>query len=160
MAMGNNRRLLCVFVPGFKGSALGCEQCKRRSWPPGFLDHTGETFRRCIEVSLVGGLYVREVYSVFLRDLQKECNAAGSTDDGLNERVTLEKFAYDWTRGVHYAAEKLYVYLSTMSRGYHAIALIVHSMGGLVCRYLLEVLVYAKRAYDETARHLYRSVKR
>ncbi|KAG8279571.1 hypothetical protein J6590_102036 [Homalodisca vitripennis] len=111
------------------------------------------------EVSLFGGLYVREVYSVFLRDLQRECNGAGSTDDGLNERVTLEKFAYDWTRGVHYAAEKLYVYLSTMSRGYHAIALIAHSMGGLVCRYLLEVLVYAKRAYDETARHLYRSVK-
>lgn len=182
--------VLCVFVPGLKGSVLKCDQCQKRSWPPSFLDSNVELLRRCLkkrslnvarlmtadecacliehkqevcgvltEISLLHGLYERDIYASFLAGLQKDCDEAGSTDGGRRKPITLHRFPYDWTLGVRHAAEQLYTYLRRTSGDYSAVALVAHSMGGLVCRYMLEEILYKARDQDVAAKHLYRTVK-
>lgn len=167
-----SNRVLCVFVPGLKGSVLKCTSCDRRTWPPAFLDSNIETVRRFVrtrsrkiehlmnadeydclvthsqtvcgivkKVTVLSGIYTRDVYATFLRNLQDECDGAGLTDDGLHKVVTLHSFAYDWTLGIRNAAEELFAYLHGAS-AYSAVVLIAHSMGGLVCRYVLEEMCY------------------
>lgn len=168
-----DHRVLCVFVPGIKGSVLRCESCKRRSWPPQFLDSNIEMMRRfmtvrsgkierlmstseieCLtahtqsvcdvlkEVSVLSGLIKRNVYGKFLERLQKDCDEMGLTPNGQYRRATVYNFAYDWTLGVRHAAAELYSYLQSTVSMYSGVALIAHSMGGLVCRYMLEELLY------------------
>lgn len=184
-------RVLCVFVPGLKGSVLKCECCDRRTWPPSFLDSNVQTIRRVLtkrsmkiesmlnsvesecltshpqtvcgivrKVRILNGLYTRDVYATFLENLLVECDGVGLTSDGLHKAVTLHEFAYDWTRGVRHAAETLFAYLQCSIGVYDAVVFVAHSMGGLVCRYLLEELCYNGRdEADTTAGHLYRKVK-
>lgn len=185
----NEHRVLCVFVPGIKGSVLRCDSCKRRSWPPQFLDNSIESFRRYVsvrsrkiehmmkpeeaeclamhhqtvygvlkKVTFLKGLIKRDIYGEFLTNLQSDCDAIGLTSDGLKRRVELHSFAYDW-RNVRQAAEQLLSYLSTTICSFSAIVLVAHSMGGLVCRYMLEELVHHRRVFDPVARQLHHDVK-
>lgn len=184
-------RVLCVFVPGLKGSVLRCETCERRTWPPPFLDKSVETVRRAVtkgsrkiehlmnadettclvthpqtvcgivrKVRILNGLYTRDVYDTFLDHLQDECDGAGLTRDGLHRMVTLHTFAYDWTLGVRHAAERLFSYLQNSTGVYSVVVLIAHSMGGLVCRYMLERMCCKDGVGDDPgARRLSHKVK-
>lgn len=98
------------------------------------------------KVTVLGGIYTRDVYATFLRNLQDECDGAGLTDDGLHKVVTLHSFAYDWTLGIRNAAEALFAYLHGAVNDYSAVVLVAHSMGGLVCRYVLEEMCYRRGA--------------
>lgn len=112
------------------------------------------------KVTAMNGLYTRDVYATFLDNLQEECDGVGLTSDGLHRLVTLHTFGYDWTRGVRYAAEELFSYFQGTIGIYSAVVLIAHSMGGLVCRYLLEEICHNGRTTtDTTADRLYRKVK-
>lgn len=183
-------RVLCVFVPGIKGSVLKCVKCHRQTWPPEFLGKNIETIRRfvskrstkleqlmdsdessclvtheqtayCVikELVILNGVYKRDVYGKFLKNLQKECDGVGLTRDGRHKVVTLYAFAYDWTLGVRHAAERLYYYLQEAINNYSAFALIGHSMGGLISRFMLEEIVYRERATNPTAQRIYDRAK-
>lgn len=186
----DNRRVLCVFVPGIKGSVLKCTACNRRSWPPEFLDSSYATLHRYVykrstrieqlmntdeieclathaqsacavlrKISILNGLMERTVYASLLDSLQKDCDAVGLTRNGRHRRITLQAFAYDWTLGVSHAAEQLLSYLSEVAGQYTGIALVAHSMGGLVCRYMIEKLIYTRRSFDATSKLLYHELK-
>lgn len=177
-ASSGRRRVLCVFVPGIKGSVLRCASCDRRSWPPQFLDYYAQTLRRIVSrrttkirrlmdaneaeclvshrqlpcgvvksVKVFGGLFRKHVYGTFLDTLRRDFDEVG-------DAVTLLEFAYDWTLGVRRAAQQLMSDLREVTGSYEAVVFVSHSMGGLVCRYLLEELVHRTRHSDPTAAYL------
>jgi hypothetical protein len=159
-------RVLCVFVPGVKGTELWCDRCAKRAWPPDFIDNPLELARRIVRnrfavkvenlinkreyeclknhdktptnvigrVKTIGGLYNREVYVNFLERLTE--TVAGLRDENVVIRTV--SFPYDWTRSNTESAYRLYYKLMETAGIYDKIVLIAHSMGGLVCRYMLE----------------------
>lgn len=165
------KNVLCVFVPGVKGTELWCERCGKRSWPPQFLENPIELSARIVvkgkfstrvedtlsadeyeclrshektptrvigRVKTAWGLYNREAYSNFLRRLEKTAVQV-RRKHGVNVRTVT--FPYDWTRSNIESAHRLFDMLVGASGGCDEIVLIAHSMGGLVCRYLLESLL-------------------
>lgn len=50
----NSKTVLCVFVPGIKGSELFCTECDRISWPPAFLSESLTLLQRIIGKSTFG----------------------------------------------------------------------------------------------------------
>lgn len=151
-----------MFLPGIKGTELWCDRCARRAWPPAFIDNPVEFAARsarqkfslrperlmndgeyeCLRdhdkrpVAVIGtvkalrGLYTRDVYESFYERLRR---VTADTGD-----VHLVAFPYDWTRSNVESANGLYNALKKTEGAYSDILLVAHSMGGLVCRYMLE----------------------
>lgn len=158
--METTRAAVCVFVPGIKGSSLWCDTCGRRAWPPRFIDNPLVTAARLYKsgrarvehmmnereleclvehrlrpVDVVRGVRVfgvrRDVYGEFLKRLAARLRTIG---------VETEHFPYVWCggSGVADAARSLYRKLAADASRGGAIVLVGHSMGGLVCRYMVE----------------------
>lgn len=70
MAQSSNRgpRVLCVFVPGIKGSELYCNVCERRAWPPAFIDNIFSLAKRVISNRSISIEHIME-------DSEMECLA-------------------------------------------------------------------------------------
>lgn len=160
------KRVLCLFVPGVKGTELWCETCGKRAWPPVFIENPIELSARmfrngfslrledmmndddygCLtnhektptrivgRVKTAFGLFNREVYASFLQRLEK--TVSDIQDENVLARTAT--FPYDWTRSNVESAHRLYYALVEFANVYDEIVLIAHSMGGLVCRYMLE----------------------
>lgn len=110
-------------------------------------DHEKTPTKVIGRVKTIGGLYNREVYVNFLKRLE---NAVTSMKDENVELRTVT-FPYDWTRSNIESAHRLY-YTLVEAGIYDKIVLIAHSMGGLVCRYMLEnVLTFTDCSHEGRA---------
>jgi len=170
-------RTLCTFVPGIKGTELWCDACKRKTWPPAFLQNGVEFLTRVVRngfstrienlmnrdeyeclknhdqtpmrvigrVNAIWGAYTRDVYGPFLNRLKREFV------DSHEKNITIDTmtFPYDWTRSNVESAHRLYYILTEAAETYDNVILIGHSMGGLVCRYMLENVLTDVQCLDD-----------
>lgn len=93
-------------------------------------------------IKALHGLYTREVYDPFLKRLRR---VIGDVRNRMNVSTRLMTFPYDWTRSNVEAASRLYNTLSKLVDEYDDIILVAHSMGGLICRYMLENILREER---------------
>lgn len=130
--------VLCVFVPGIKGSELWCDVCGHRSWPPAFIDSSIELARRVIarRTTNVDRLMNNDEKRCLaqhakrpvrvIHDIRVMAGVTGKSVYGpfirrlredatrLNEvsdgrlRVEVVEYAYDWTRPNSGTARHLY----------------------------------------------------
>jgi pimeloyl-ACP methyl ester carboxylesterase len=145
-----------VFVPGIMGSELRNQQTNQRVWPPtltqivtkslsaeALLD---EHLAPIKPVSNIARFY--PVYSSLLNDLER----CGYSLDGASGKQLIA-FAYDWRQDNAMSAERLAERLDLLSSD-DEIVLLAHSMGGLVCRYLIESGDYASRPWFRQIKQL------
>ena len=132
-----------VFIPGIMGSQLKLKQADgsfRHVWPPTPWE-TWNGYRRITELAdpkvevdgiiltVAGGCY--KVYQPLIDDL-KHC-----IDQNPGQR-RLVQFAYDWRQDLFDTARLLTDELIAIAETSTKITLIGHSMGGLICRLVLE----------------------
>lgn len=145
-----------IFIPGFYGTRLVQTGDRKivwlSAWQALFGSKTaartgfgvaGEralvpgTVLDCIPV--IPGIYVRDVYAAFLGKLRAR----------LGTRPRIHLFAYDWRDDYFAAVKQLARLVSELKhRGATSIAIIAHSMGGLITSYYLR---YGSQAPEEAA---------
>lgn len=137
-----------IFVPGLFGSELftprGGQDGNTRVWPPSAWQIVNESYDKIdllvredlVVRSILESVFVCNVYGDILRDLDNIADAIQA--DGGPARVV--RFPYDWRRDIAVSADALANRLDTLvaEEPEARITLISHSMGGLVCRYMLE----------------------
>jgi len=129
----------CVlFVPGTMGTILstpGGEEV----WPPTPLEATLGYGRKdkLMQDDLKVGDIVRRVscFDVY-QPLIDTFSAIGFKESGAGDRLFL--FPYDWRRDLEMLADQLAARLDTLPAGTSSIAIVAHSMGGLVARLAIE----------------------
>lgn len=145
-----------IFIPGFYGTRLVQTGDRKivwlSAWQALFGSKTaartgfgvaGEralvpgTVLDCIPV--IPGIYARDVYAAFLGKLRAR----------LGTRPRIHLFAYDWRDDYFAAVKQLARLVSELKhRGATSIAIIAHSMGGLITSYYLR---YGSQAPEEAA---------
>ena len=145
-----------IFIPGFYGTRLVQTGDRKivwlSAWQALFGSKTaartgfgvaGEralvpgTVLDCIPV--IPGIYARDVYAAFLGKLRAR----------LGTRPRIHLFAYDWRDDYFAAVKQLSRLVSELKhRGATSIAIIAHSMGGLITSYYLR---YGSQAPEEAA---------
>lgn len=145
-----------VFVPGIMGSELRNQQTNERVWPPTLAQIVRKSLRAEVlldehltpikPIANIARFY--PVYSSLLNDLER----CGYSLGGASSK-RLIAFAYDWRQDNAVSAERLAERLDLLS-GDDEIVLLAHSMGGLVCRYLIESGDYASRPWFRQIKQL------
>ncbi|QCI68359.1 lipase/acyltransferase domain-containing protein [Phreatobacter stygius] len=127
-----------VFVPGTMGSILSTPDGEE-VWPPTPLEVAFGYKRKqkLLREDLVVGDIVREVscFDVY-KPLLDTFGAIGFKEGGSGDRLHL--FAYDWRRDLEALAAQLAARLDALPANATSIAIVAHSMGGLVGRLALE----------------------
>ena len=128
-----------VFVPGTMGSILTTPQGEV-VWPPKASEVVLGYKRKdkLLQDNLVVGDIVREVscFDVY-KPIVETFAAMGFKEAGAGDR--LHTFAYDWRRDLEHIADQLAARLDKVAAaGPTSIAIVAHSMGGLVGRLVLE----------------------
>jgi phospholipase A1 len=138
----------CVlFVPGTMGSILstpGGEEV----WPP----TAGEVLlgykrkAKLLQDNLVVGDIIREVscFDVY-KPLVETFAAIGFKEAGGGDRLHL--FPYDWRRDLEALADQLAARLDAIPAAATSIAVVAHSMGGLIARLVLETGKFADKPW-------------
>jgi triacylglycerol esterase/lipase EstA (alpha/beta hydrolase family) len=129
----------CVlFVPGTLGSILttpGGEEV----WPPTATEVAFgyKRKKKLLQDDLIVGDIVREVscFDVY-KPLLDTFAAMGFKETGTGDRLHL--FPYDWRRDLETLADRLAARLDAIPAAATSIAIVAHSMGGLVSRLMLE----------------------
>lgn len=157
MAAAAQCRKYIYIVPGMKGSILKCVQCDIVVWPPeiseyslfkhfiqgklnGLEEFVDEKGCEClknhrlvaegiIKTVVAGRVFRKNVYGEFVKNIQEN-----------EPNAEIIEFAYDWRQSCADTAAKLAVNITqrALSSPTVEIILVAHSMGGLICRYLLE----------------------
>ena len=145
-----------VFVPGIMGSELRNQQTNERVWPPTMTQIVRKSLRAealldehltpIKPIAYIARFY--PVYSSLLNDLAR----CGYSLDGASGK-RLIAFAYDWRRDNAVSAERLAEQLDLLASD-DEIVLLAHSMGGLICRYLIESGDYAVRPWFKQIKQL------
>lgn len=127
-----------VFVPGTMGSILstpGGEEV----WPPTPIE-VATGYRRkakLLQDNLVVGDIIREVSCFdFYKPLVETLGAIGFKESGPGNLLIV--WPYDWRRDLEVLADRLAARLDTLPAGVTSIAIVAHSMGGLIARLVLE----------------------
>lgn len=127
-----------VFVPGTMGSILatpGGEEV----WPPTPTEVAFGYGRvnKLLQDNLVVGDIIREVscFDVY-KPLIDSFKAMGFKESGAGDRLRV--FPYDWRLDLETLADRLAATLDTVPSAATSIAIVAHSMGGLICRLVLE----------------------
>jgi hypothetical protein len=128
-----------VFLPGLLGSRLSLRG--EEIWPPtvteikiGYDRIDALLDPAAIPTGIIENVWCHEVYKPILQDLH-----AISTPLGPSPARHLELFAYDWRVDIRETSTKLGSKLSELAAGgSNRIAIVAHSMGGLISRLLLE----------------------
>jgi pimeloyl-ACP methyl ester carboxylesterase len=139
-----------VFVPGIMGSEL-FSGTGERLWPPtpfevqfgyGRADKLlGEDVRHG---EIIKNVACFDIYGSLLAQFAE----LGFQEHGTDRRLYL--FPYDWRLDLERTAEQSARLLETIDAdGARDIYLIAHSMGGLICRLVLETSAYANRPWFE-----------
>lgn len=137
-----------VFVPGIMGTEL-FSATGEKLWPPKPLE-TQFGYDRVDKLLADGvrhGAIIENVLCFdFYGSLLRQFAELGFSPGGNDKRVY--PFPYDWRLDLEHLASQLAQQLDTVeSDGAQDIYLIAHSMGGLVCRLLLETGTYAGRSW-------------
>src|SRR5262245_27761687 len=127
-----------VFVPGTMGSVLstpGGEEV----WPPTPREVAFGYKRKqkLLQEDLVVGDIEREVacFDVY-KPLLDTFSAMGFEESGSGDRLHL--FPYDWRRDLETLSDRLAARFDGLPASTTSIAIVAHSMGGLVSRLMLE----------------------
>src|SRR5437773_270014 len=128
-----------IFLPGILGSRLSLRG--EEVWPPTVSEiQTGydriESLLdpAVVPTGIIENIWCHNVYKPIIQDL-----SAIATPIGANPARHLELFAYDWRLDIRETANKLVAKLHELSKGgSEHIAIVAHSMGGLVSRLVLE----------------------
>ncbi|MBB2701465.1 UNVERIFIED_ORG: pimeloyl-ACP methyl ester carboxylesterase [Rhizobium esperanzae] len=127
-----------VLVPGTMGSVLSLPDGEE-VWPPTPLEVTFGYKRKqkLLRDDIVVGDIVREVscFDVY-KPLIDTFAAVGFKEGGSGDR--LHVFSYDWRRDLELLADQFAGRLDTLPDSVTSIAIVAHSMGGLICRLVLE----------------------
>src|SRR5262245_51005535 len=126
-----------VFVPGIMGSILSTPDGEE-VWPPTpFEVATGyKRKQKLLQENLVVGDIVREVSCFDVYDPLLDTFAAmGFKENGSGDRLHL--FPYDWRRDLESLADRLATRLDELPADATSIAVVAHSMGGLISRLML-----------------------
>lgn len=124
-----------IFIPGILGSELLLNG--EKVWPPSLVEIiTGyQRLASLMDPNVEAGdpiskVFVKDFYGPLQSDLQKIANS-------INARFIA--FGYDWRKSITESAHNLseLINAQVIDQG-EEITLVAHSMGGLVCRYLLE----------------------
>lgn len=143
-----------VFLHGIFGSRLetpGGEEV----WPPTVSEWVRKSYKRTDKLlqddlrvtGILKSVACCEVYSPILKDFE----AIGYGDGG--DKGPMVIFAYDWRKDLRSTANLLADALDRIEPS-HPIHLVAHSMGGLICRYILESGRYSDRAWFARIREL------
>lgn len=140
---------MVVFVPGFMGSTLVCEDDRfglREVWGENLFSNANIVLSAVRDLSSQGispGRVLRWLrigrkkrpYDVY-GDLLEFCTAPHGL--ALKEYASFFPFPYDWRLGVLPLSNRLEEFIARIDRtGQRAIAFVAHSMGGLIVRALL-----------------------
>ncbi len=159
-AIQNPDRPVIIFVPGFYGTALAEVKTGKRRFltasealfgttpvginDPGYALPGGVDLRIdgiLSEIRIVPGIYSLDIYGSAYKFLKKEFSAQ-------NEVIV---YPYDWRQDVHHAVEGLGTLIDDLKKaGVKKIALVGHSMGGLVTSYYLRYGVQNYESAVET----------
>ncbi|ANL49734.1 hydrolase-like protein (plasmid) [Rhizobium phaseoli] len=129
----------CVmFVPGIMGSVLSLPDGEE-IWPPTPIEVTFGYKRKqkLLRDDLVVGDIVRKVscFDVY-RPLIDTFSTIGFRESGSGDRLHL--FPYDWRRDIELLVDQLAKRLDALPSSATSITVVGHSMGGLICRLMLE----------------------
>lgn len=136
-----------VFVPGTMGTILSTPQGEE-VWPPTFVEAVSGYGRKAklLQDNLVVGDIIRTV-SCF--DVYKPIVATfadmGFKESGSGDRLHI--FPYDWRRDLELLAVKLADKLEQAANNSDSVAIVAHSMGGLIARLVLESGVHAAKPW-------------
>lgn len=133
---------LVMVVPGVMGSELWHQTTQ--AWPPE-LGHAG-THKRSADDLLKSGMEARNILAaISARNLGLHAPMYSGVIELLRNvrktyryRYRVEVAFYDWRLGIVASAEALRNRLDKVARTGEDIAIVAHSMGGLVVRYMLE----------------------
>lgn len=139
-----------IFVHGLFGSELIAADGEV-IWPPPAWEMLRGKYRkhqRLAEDTLtvngilrtIGGCY--PVYQPLIDFLEQ----LGYREARRTEQRSLSLFTYDWRRDLRLAADQLAEHIDGLPAG-RKLTLLAHSLGGLVCRFLLESKRYLSRAW-------------
>lgn len=142
-----------VLVPGIMGTELYVPGLKgeEKIWPPK-PSETQFGYKRCKELQRpdvrTGGIIRNVLCFDFYGPLYSMLADLGFDKDGGPKR--LMDFPYDWRIDLFDIAESLSVALNeAVQAGASKISLVAHSMGGLICRLLLEQTRYHAQPWFE-----------
>ncbi|MEO1369107.1 MAG: hypothetical protein AAFX50_18170, partial [Acidobacteriota bacterium] len=145
-----------VFVPGIMGSVL--VNASGRVWPPTVIEAIAG-YRRVEELlgeDVEATEPLRNVGPMgFYRSLLDDLAACGYVEGGEDRRLV--SFPYDWRRSNQVSAAALADHLDREFADAPAdleITFIAHSMGGLVCRFILESGAFSDRPWFSRIRRL------
>ena len=127
-----------VFVPGTMGSILSTPSGEE-VWPPTSIEVVTGYRRKAklLQDNLVVGDIIREVSCFnFYKPLVETLAAMGFKEGGPGKLLIV--WPYDWRRDLEVLANRLAARLDTLPVGVTSIAIVAHSMGGLIARLVLE----------------------
>jgi len=138
-----------VFLHGIFGSHLET-QSGERVWPPSAKEFITKSYNKddllvqddLIVTGVIRKVSCKSVYKPLIKDLE----AIGFAENGGGAKGDLNIFAYDWRRDLRTTSDALAKRLDSLNTS-HNIHLVAHSMGGLICRYLLESGHYHNRPW-------------
>jgi phospholipase A1 len=137
-----------VFVPGTMGTELFSGN-REKLWPPRPIETQfgyGRADKLLGEDVRPGGIIENVVCFDVYGSLLAQFDELGFQQNGTEKR--LYPFPYDWRIDIEHSAEELAHRLDAVTGdGAQEICLVAHSMGGLICRLLLETGVYAHRPW-------------
>ncbi|MEO1676947.1 MAG: hypothetical protein AAFU80_02180 [Pseudomonadota bacterium] len=145
-----------IFLHGIFGSRLSASDGEE-VWPPTASEYIRKAYRRTDKL-LDPGLLVTDiirrasccdVYQPVIDDFEK----IGYSENADGEVGTLILFNYDWRKDLRSTSDSLAETLDTLAPDAE-IRLVAHSMGGLVCRDLLESGRYSVRSWFPKVRAL------
>jgi len=140
----SNKMDSIIFVPGILGSELYIETNGNKDliWPPSIFDLTFgySKIDKLLSTNVRPGepiskVLIKDVYSSLLNDLNSIA---------LSINANFLTFGYDWRKSIQETAILLGEKIETQKG---KIYLVAHSMGGLVCRYLLESDEFANKPW-------------
>lgn len=127
-----------ILVPGIMGSELFTPQGEK-VWPPTVLEMQTSYGRidELLRDDLRVGDIIRKVWCVGVyRPLIQTLNDIGYAEGGGGQTLTV--FAYDWRLDLERLADRLAAKVATLAAGGAEVAIVAHSMGGLIARLMLE----------------------
>lgn len=127
-----------VFVPGTMGSILFMPDGEE-VWPPTPIEvATGyRRKKKLLRDDLVVGDIIRKVSCFdFYKPLVETFAAVGFKEGGAGDQLYV--WPYDWRRDLELLADRLAARLDALPAGVTSIAIVAHSMGGLIARLVLE----------------------
>ncbi|MFS8037788.1 lipase/acyltransferase domain-containing protein [Xanthobacter sp. AM11] len=142
-----------VLVPGIMGTRLVLPASPGRDeeevWPPtpwetqfGYRRIAELQDKRAVPTTLINNVLCYSIYRIIARQL----NELGFTEDG-HEKCFVP-FPYDWRLDNFHTAGLLATRLDALhAEGVRRIAIVAHSMGGLIARLLLETPTYVERPW-------------